>query len=906
MKHLKIKETYLIFLIVIGLVSLSLYSTYALFTANTEINDVVSFSTQLTTDSSILEYEMVTIPAGESKVVELVVNNSHEQSLYYGVWYQALTDVSDINIGLYTQENNTPASGTIAADSSATILIGITNNGTSDAILNIGVAGSETSNLNLASNRTLITGEWTSEIIVTDEYLQENTIIPKETINLEYSTANKTQVSLYPGEYKLEVWGAQGGSYNTTYVGGKGGYSYGTLTLTETTTLYVYPGGKGTDGTTSGTFSGGFNGGGQSYSESTNLAMSAGGGASDIRIGTDSLYARVIVAGGGGGAGSYSSSRRYSGGAGGGENGLAGSQYSVSYPGGAGGSTTSAGNSYSNNTNINSTYYGTPADFGNGGSAKSGVTSISGGGGGWYGGGYAANAGAGGGSGYVYTSETASNYPSGCLLNSSYYLTNAETISGNSSFVDFDGSVVIGHSGNGAARISGIKYSSYSIPVIYGLDDLVIKSGENIDLTIGVNFQCENSSTNCVYLGPNITDTSSFSVGSHTIYYEIKDSNGKKYNYPRIIRVVENHTSAEMLVNLGLTTTSGTPTFSKTSCSSGCGENTVGIYSTSDDLGTSYYFRGNVTNNYVKFGKWSNNTSDVYYGYSEENNLKEFNTLSECQNDSTYNSSCTLISRAGKDMYWRILRINGDGTIRMIYDGTNAYSNGVSSLDRQIGISAYNNDIYDHAYFGYMYGTVGSSDYATTHANLNNSLIKSYLENWYMKNLIDYSSYISDAIYCNDRKLSSKSTSYYAFLERYYNNWTTPYTYSPTLICNQTNDKFTVSTDLGNGNLVYPVGLITKDEEIFAGGIPGSINSKYYLYMNHNFWSLTPQAYGSPGSGTYHNFCGIELTANGEGTTNGALHVNNVLGVRPVISLGSYLNFTGTGTASDPYIPVLP
>ncbi len=88
MKRLKIKETYLLLLIVVGLVSLSLYTTYALFIANTEITDVVSFSTNLTTNSSILEYEMVTIPAGESKVVELNVTNSHTSSIYYGVWYQ--------------------------------------------------------------------------------------------------------------------------------------------------------------------------------------------------------------------------------------------------------------------------------------------------------------------------------------------------------------------------------------------------------------------------------------------------------------------------------------------------------------------------------------------------------------------------------------------------------------------------------------------------------------------------------------------------------------------------------------------------------------------------------------------------------------------------------------------------
>ena len=106
MGKIKIKETYLLFLIVIGLVSLSLYSTYALFTASTEITDVVSFNTSLTTDSSILEYEMITIPAGESKIIEINANNSHTDTIYYGIWYQLLTSNSDINIGIYSENND--------------------------------------------------------------------------------------------------------------------------------------------------------------------------------------------------------------------------------------------------------------------------------------------------------------------------------------------------------------------------------------------------------------------------------------------------------------------------------------------------------------------------------------------------------------------------------------------------------------------------------------------------------------------------------------------------------------------------------------------------------------------------------------------------------------------------------
>ena len=114
------------------------------------------------------------------------------------------------------------------------------------------------------------------------------------------------------------------------------------------------------------------------------------------------------------------------------------------------------------------------------------------------------------------------------------------------------------------------------------------------------------------------------------------------------------------------------------------------LCSAPDDYGTSYYYRGNVTNNYVYFA-----------GY-----------------------------------YWRIIRINGDDSIRMIYDGTSAHANSESSEDRQIGTSQYNSSGNDNAYVGYMYGTPASTTYEATHANLNDSTIKSYIDEWYAENIL--------------------------------------------------------------------------------------------------------------------------------------------------------------------------
>ena len=289
-------------------------------------------------------------------------------------------------------------------------------------------------------------------------------------INCSYSGAAKN-ITLPAGKYKLEVWGAQGGYRSSSTYGGLGGYSIGTITLAESTTVYVYAGGAGNTAPGTATIKvGGFNGGGYRYK------YNGGGGASDIRIGQDSLYARVIVAGGGGSDGATSKQGMYGGGTTGGsstQNFTASSNYC-----GKGGTQTYSGYSTSytittqatSDLNSNSTsYYCGGFGFGGGGVyLSSGYGGA--GGGGWYGGSGTVpdgsgddDRGGGGGSGYVYTSSTASNYPSGCLLNSAYYLTDATTYAGNTSFASTSGSSETGHSGNGYCRITVIElYTSFA------------------------------------------------------------------------------------------------------------------------------------------------------------------------------------------------------------------------------------------------------------------------------------------------------------------------------------------------------------------------------------------------------------------------------------------------------------
>ncbi len=298
----------------------------------------------------------------------------------------------------------------------------------------------------------------TSAILETNEYI----------FNGIYDYSNVVQIVTVEksGYYYLQVWGAQGGTYNATYApGGLGGYSEGYVYLNAGDTLYVHTGGQGSYGTTNSTTAvsgGGTNGGGNA-----GYRGGGGGGGTDIRINTDSLYARVIVAGGGGGSFYKSSSIKAVGGAGGGTSGVDGGYHSSSYAyyNGKGGTQTSGG---AGGTAEVTEYYGQAGSFGVGGNTgnryqSTSIYSNGAGGGGWYGGGGSGHyngssntryTGGGGGSGYVYTESTVANYPEGCLLNSNYYMTSASTHAGNTSFTSPTGTAETGHAGNGYAKVT--------------------------------------------------------------------------------------------------------------------------------------------------------------------------------------------------------------------------------------------------------------------------------------------------------------------------------------------------------------------------------------------------------------------------------------------------------------------
>ena len=316
-----------------------------------------------------------------------------------------------------------------------------------------------------------------------------------------------------------------------------------------------------------------------------------------------------------------------------------------------------------------------------------------------------------------------------------------------------------------------------------------------------------------------------------------------------------------------------------------------GMYSAKDDLGTSYYFRGAVDNNWVKYGKY---TKDMY----NCNN----GTISATDTG----NSCTKIASSGDDIYWRIIRINGDGSIRMIYSGVTPPAEStkvIKTTDTSLGNSPFNANQDKAEYVGYMY-TLGQQ-----HGTSKSSDIKTYLDNWYANytDLNKTGTKITDQIYCNDRTASTSNVAYsttnYTTLTSWNSKGTTYYygangrvwnnPVSPDYKCPVASDKFTTTTVKGNGKLSYPVGLISADEITFAGLPVGKINNSFYLYTGADYWAGSPIAFFD-GDIAYGFFVG------GDGALN-IDYVNYTYGVRGVVSLSSEANLIGDGTWNNVY-----
>lgn len=283
-----------------------------------------------------------------------------------------------------------------------------------------------------------------------------------------------------------------------------------------------------------------------------------------------------------------------------------------------------------------------------------------------------------------------------------------------------------------------------------------------------------------------------------------------------------------------------------------------GLYKETVGDSSTYFFRGNVVNNYVKF--------------------------------------------AGE--LWRIIRINEDGSVRLIYNGT-------------IGSVAYNSTNTDNAYIGYMYGEESSTTYAEAHKNTNDSDIKAFIDEWYEENLFSYTKYLADTGFCSDRSLYSQngyaplSTSNfsdttqttlsdsglgYGSNNTFYGAAYRMYYSEPSFSCINSNDLYTVSKANGNGALTYPIGLISADEVIYAGGSFATINRDYYLFLNESpWWTMSPQWWL-----TTEGYFRTSIIAGVDGLYY--RDVKDGINVRPVINLkADSVYLKGNGTASNPY-----
>ena len=315
------------------------------------------------------------------------------------------------------------------------------------------------------------------------------------------------------------------------------------------------------------------------------------------------------------------------------------------------------------------------------------------------------------------------------------------------------------------------------------------------------------------------------------------------------------------------------------------------IFSAPDDLGTSYYFRGAVDNNWLKYGKY---TKDMY----------------NCNNGTISNTdtgnSCTKIASSGNDIYWRIIRINGDGSIRMIYSGVTPPTEStkvIKTTDTSLGNSQFNAKYDSAEYVGYMY-TIKEQ-----HGTSKSSDIKTFLDNWYANytDLNKTGTKITDQIYCNDRTASTSDVAYsttnYTTLTSWNSTGTTYYygaygriakDNNPMLTCAVDSDRFTVNKINGKGNsaLTYPIGLITIDEVEMAGNNWNGNNTSYYLRTGDYYWAGSPNEFIRSNSLEFSVF-------DGGGLGNGG--VSNVNGVRGVVSLSSESKLLGSGTYNDVY-----
>ena len=267
----------------------------------------------------------------------------------------------------------------------------------------------------------------------------------------------------------------------------------------------------------------------------------------------------------------------------------------------------------------------------------------------------------------------------------------------------------------------------------------------------------------------------------------------------------------------------------------------VGIYQATDGMygGTSYYWRGASTTNYLKFAGFC----------------------------------------------WRIIRINGDGSLRLIYDGKVCHANGTITTDSvAVPTIPYHTDYSSPSYVGWTYveGKQRPEEGDTTL----DSNAKVQTEKWYNENIgnnATYVNYVADGKYCNDRNIPSNSTWSISRTGFSFNpGIRLEIDYIPTLFCTS-DDIYTLK-----------VGLISADEVMYAGGKHEN-NRAYYLYNGQNIWTMTPIRWND-----INDIRMFYVNSNGSLANPGTQSNRDI---RPVINLKSDTTISnGNGTIDNPYI----
>lgn len=350
--------------------------------------------------------------------------------------------------------------------------------------------------------------------------------------------------------------------------------------------------------------------------------------------------------------------------------------------------------------------------------------------------------------------------------------------------------------------------------------------------------------------------------------------------------------------------------------------NELGLYESTDDYGKTYYYKGLQRYNYVDFAGFT----------------------------------------------WRVIRVNGDGTIRLALEGTlntvKKRNDDGTYEENNAGAKAYYNlplttNRADNAYVGYMYGLIGmteadnvnkclflegeniideintyttkedcennsgkwtTSAYEATHVNLKSSNQKEEIDKFYKNYLIDYSEYIADTVFCSEKNnysgvgYGNNPTNYRISSKVTKNFVCAPLSSSTTNTLNSSDSvfsRYTVNSytlpsgAITNGDLTYPIGAITETIVNFVGKY--NINENYLFLPSDNYWTMTPFST----TATYAISMRVSNEINpSTGLPRGLVTnyvANGAGGVRPVINLKADIALDyGIGTKNNPYIVRLP